>query len=368
MDRSIAQALSGLVPTLNELPPELLELAVSLLAQSRSHASSLKAEEEIARSYACANLACERLKQSLGLPKIQPRPPCPPKVYQNLYRYLDTALPAGTRRKGRAPKSVGSITTPTSSPSKARTPNKPQPQKSIASRRKGLFSVAASKVPPWVMPTIRRLCTTLGAPAAPPHVLAGVSSILTLPAPLQSETVVGIEPKKDKIPAMVTAVYILVITRLSGVETSADEYSRVRSAALQTLDSIEAGKAQRENVNGRDVDEWLREIRDREWTSLDWFENIGEGAGLELDGIGVANEASEDDLGSEQKKTPVKQTLKGMDKSKKTTLQAGLGTMMQDKVNYLSEERRLNYVTWKQDVLARIDALEQRQQMNLSPG
>lgn len=236
------------------------------------------------------------------------------------------------------------------------------------------------------MPTIRRLCTTLGAPAAPPHVLAGVSSILTLPAPLQSETVVGIEPKKDKIPAMVTAVYILVITRLSGVETSADEYSRVRSAALQTLDSIEAGKAQRENVNGRDVDEWLREIRDREWTSLDWFENIGEGAGLELDGIGVANEASEDDLGSEQKKTPVKQTLKGMDKSKKTTLQAGLGTMvsivewpvlvvssllvrqMQDKVNYLSEERRLNYVTWKQDVLARIDALEQRQQMNLSPG
>lgn len=60
MDRSIAQALSGLVPTLNELPAELLDLAVSLLAQSRSHASSLKAEEEIARSYACANLACER--------------------------------------------------------------------------------------------------------------------------------------------------------------------------------------------------------------------------------------------------------------------------------------------------------------------
>ena len=59
MDRSIAQALSGLAPTLNDLPPELLELAASLLAQSRSQ-GSLKAEEEIARSYACANLACER--------------------------------------------------------------------------------------------------------------------------------------------------------------------------------------------------------------------------------------------------------------------------------------------------------------------
>ena len=62
MDRSIAQALTGLIPSFTgPLPPELVELAVSLLAQSRNKASSLKAEEEIARSYACANLACERL-------------------------------------------------------------------------------------------------------------------------------------------------------------------------------------------------------------------------------------------------------------------------------------------------------------------
>ena len=65
MDKSAAQAISGLIPTFaGPLPPELLELAVSLLAQSRSRASSLKAEEEIARSYACANLACERCEQS----------------------------------------------------------------------------------------------------------------------------------------------------------------------------------------------------------------------------------------------------------------------------------------------------------------
>ena len=61
MDRSVAQALTGLVPSLNgPLPPELVELAMSLLAQSRGNASSLKADEEIARTYACANIACER--------------------------------------------------------------------------------------------------------------------------------------------------------------------------------------------------------------------------------------------------------------------------------------------------------------------
>jgi len=61
MDKSVIQALNGLIPTSSSpLPPELVELAVSLLAQSRSKASSLKVEEEIARSYACAHLACER--------------------------------------------------------------------------------------------------------------------------------------------------------------------------------------------------------------------------------------------------------------------------------------------------------------------
>lgn len=65
MDRSMAQALTSLIPTLTgPLPPELLEIAVSLLAQSRSKASSLKADEEIARAYACANLACERCEAS----------------------------------------------------------------------------------------------------------------------------------------------------------------------------------------------------------------------------------------------------------------------------------------------------------------
>lgn len=66
MDKSIRQALDGLIPALaGPPPPELRELAVSLLAQSRVKASSLKADEEIARSYVCANLACERCEHVL---------------------------------------------------------------------------------------------------------------------------------------------------------------------------------------------------------------------------------------------------------------------------------------------------------------
>jgi hypothetical protein len=60
-NRPVEQALSTLVPThANDLPQELLSYAMSLVAQSRSFSSSLKPEEEIARPYACAEIACRR--------------------------------------------------------------------------------------------------------------------------------------------------------------------------------------------------------------------------------------------------------------------------------------------------------------------
>lgn len=59
--RPVERALSTLLPTHeNEMPRELLNLAQSLFAQSRSYSSSLKPEEEIARPHACAEIACRR--------------------------------------------------------------------------------------------------------------------------------------------------------------------------------------------------------------------------------------------------------------------------------------------------------------------
>ena len=61
MSKPVIQALNNLIPRHSgTLPPELIELASYLLAQSRNKCSNLKQDEEIARAYACANLACER--------------------------------------------------------------------------------------------------------------------------------------------------------------------------------------------------------------------------------------------------------------------------------------------------------------------
>ena len=59
--KSVEQSLCNLLPTLvDSLPDELVKLAATLLAQSRNYGSSLKPDEEIARPYACAEIACKR--------------------------------------------------------------------------------------------------------------------------------------------------------------------------------------------------------------------------------------------------------------------------------------------------------------------
>jgi len=65
MPTPIEQALTSLLPTINVISPELTSLANSILIQSRSKAPQLKAEEEIGRIYACADIACDRYVLSL---------------------------------------------------------------------------------------------------------------------------------------------------------------------------------------------------------------------------------------------------------------------------------------------------------------
>ncbi|KAK4539795.1 hypothetical protein LTR36_010329 [Oleoguttula mirabilis] len=127
MPSPIELALSSLLPTLSPLPIELIDLATSLLAQSRSRASSLKAEEEIGRTYAVCHIACERLGKKLALEIGKPAPPVQPRVYQKLKTYLGSTLrtPITPRSRRVEDKLVAASTvkTPTRSSAQA-TPTK----------------------------------------------------------------------------------------------------------------------------------------------------------------------------------------------------------------------------------------------------
>ncbi|KAH8155364.1 uncharacterized protein LAJ45_00374 [Morchella importuna] len=110
---SIENHLTSLIPTLaGPLPPELIQLATSLVAQSKNRISNLKPNEEICREYVCAHIACDRLRTQLDLPTITPRLPLPKKTYGALYTQFQKALPLRTRPPS-APTATTSTTTTT---------------------------------------------------------------------------------------------------------------------------------------------------------------------------------------------------------------------------------------------------------------
>jgi origin recognition complex subunit 6 len=316
--------------------------------------------------------APHRLKQSLNLPKIEPRPPCPPRIYNKLYAYLDSILLVRRSSRPQKPKSADSTPTkalpsrPTPTKAASLAPYKTTPGRAASSRKRDLqFADSTKEIAPWIHPTIRGLCKELEAPAAAPHILAGVTTILTLPSPSSSsDRDSQKEDKKDKKPALIAAVYFFVGTRLSGRETSGQEYVSQRKGVLSTLTKLREDQELGEKIRGKtkegaewegwekvgtkDVDGWLLEISTRGWLKLDWFENIIEGAG-----VGV-----KDDSGHVEDDAVSHPPMAGVGNENNNILQPGLGTMMQDRVDYLSEKKRAEYRIWKQGILKRIKEIE----------
>lgn len=363
------QVLDGLIPTHSSpLPRELVELARSLLAQSRSKAANLKQEEEIAREYVCANIACERLKRSLNLPKIQPKPPIPPRSYRKLYEYFDRTLVISRTKAAIPTPTHPQVPVGRNTPITKSTQNTPsnitsidtserRPPRSLGRRRGLLVDNTEKTIPNWIRPLINAICISLESPAAAPHVLAGVTTILTVPSPsallLRSQK--GPKPahapeqdKTDKIPALIAAVFVHVCTKLRGETTSGAEYYTGKNPIVRSFNKAKKSLVERgfemegwEDFVGIDVDAWLKEIPDKRWVDLDWFSNIELGAGVDGDVRG------EGELGTEERQV-----------EKRPSGGTSLRGMLQNSVDYLSEEKRKEYQVWRSGIMRRIEEIE----------
>ncbi|KAK1761286.1 origin recognition complex, subunit 6 [Echria macrotheca] len=368
MNRSLEQALLSLLPTHNStLPQPLTELASSLLAQSRHRASTLKAEEEIARLYACANIACDRLKISLNLPPIEPRPPIPPRIYKRLYNHLDHILPAPTSSTpkttrtripsaklrdggvlGTSPLSAKSRPTPGTAQQKSLAQFRADATPSKTGRTSRTPAKKAASLPPWIRPTMRFLCAAdLGSPRLGPVVMAGVESVI---APRGKRT--DDEWVNANMAAVVGVLYLYVWNAVvsHGREADPAELGRMRRLVAEALQRA------REEVEIEDDEGWegWRDVRIKDldaaairsqrhgWLEMDWAAGVGDLMKMERrDGEEGEAEGGDDEGGG------------------------GLGhirradTMLQERFDYLSERRRGEYDVWKEGILERIRELEQ---------
>lgn len=320
-----------------------------------------------------SNIHEYRLKLSLRLPKIQPRPPCPPKIYQKLYKFLEATLLTGTRRSAairassRLDSNLRTSTvnpkTPTKSTqsanpartkriaetqettegepttielaSKRRTPNKALPATKLTRNRASRNRGPLVEPPQWTMPAIRRLCDKLNAPSAPHHVFAGVSSILALVSPDEIEIKDKPSNALNNVPVLIMVVFFAVYARLAAAETPVAVFMEQQATGFEILNSFAGGRAAKNEISQReDFETLLLAMSQRGWTHMDWFENVKRGAGLELGSPGgYVGGDDDDEIAAEQDFTS---NLRDRYGEEKDQLQAGLGTMVRHPLtNYI---------------------------------
>lgn len=318
MPTPLEQALLTLLPTHNDLPNQLLDLSASLLAQSRTVAARLKPDEEIGRTYACAHIACERLKTKYGFEKLVPRPPCPPKVYKKLYAYLEAALKStatpkrdekhaaiGTPGTGRSRGSTGKGRT-SERTTRAKSGNMgvvPTPE---ILKRKAVHVEKSLPLPDAAAPLIEALCIAFEVPDAKSHIAAGAATVLKVrgwhdtanPEPEQqsiqchaspstprkrrklSSASVPVEPSATEgpitsstLPALLVVITLHTIFKLRGKKISGLEYTSAKATAVSSLFPVLSSISSRESLE-TDTEIFLRAASTEGWLTEPWFSAI----------------------------------------------------------------------------------------------
>lgn len=371
MSRSLEPTLLSLLPSLpsaSALPQPVVELASSLLAQSRHNASTLKAEEEVARLYACAHIACERLKTTLDLPPIQARPPVPPRIYKRLYTHLDHILPTSAIGK------TGRIRTPSGKAKEAglifgsasaqrirerATPTKDAALSQFRSKSNGTPTKSTGKtaaqsaarkargaLPPWIPPSIRSLCTQLDSKRIGRTVLAGMETIVAPHGKRSSDGWVD-----EHLAPLLAAVSLMVTTRFLMLETGepaeGEQYAALRKDIVRAMREArkeieEQGEDEElfwegwSSVGPKEVDDAVQKFNDSGWQDEDWFTSIQDQVGAKTD---IDVQDADDHHGSE-----------------KAQVQRG-DTMLQGRW-VMDDKKRQEYSRWKADILKRCDEIE----------
>lgn len=193
------------------------------------------------------------------------------------------------------------------------------------------------------------------------------------------------DPEKDEdfkevIYALIVAVYFLVLARRRNPKNPEDEegeeteeggnsaggtsetrkmdkktFSEMRQTALVSLGLSSAERRHRD-----DVDQWIALIMEQSWVNgNEWFENIPQAGEIDGDEAYLSGEGEEEDdarVGAKRKYKDVSALVKEDDS--RGGLLPGLGTMMQDRVDWLSEHRREDYLDWKADIMERVGMME----------
>ncbi|TGJ73157.1 hypothetical protein EYR41_000271 [Orbilia oligospora] len=375
MSRTIERTLTMLLPTATGgIPRELIDTTSSLIAQSRHKLSNLKQAEEPAREMLCAHLACERLRTKLDLPVLPDKPPAPvpPRLYKTLYKQFSETLVIGS--SARAAAAGSSITLDphgTTTTSSTTTPGRSRTRNTAVSKPKSAFitntpapkpSSTTSKdknIEPYI-PLINELCNSdSDRKTQPPtstailirHVTAGASYIFSS---------VKYRNLTETPYTLIGVLYVVVVKELMGEEEFEGQVEEERrgwyEGMIGEVYRCLKGKGMIRGREGTWKEEFngvLAEVAGGDMRETRWFMDMvdGKGGGVEEEEEEDAEELDEEEEGDGGRG-------KGKRKAAEAGMESGVGSMIQDRLDFLSDKRRKAYSEWKTETLRRIAQLE----------
>jgi origin recognition complex subunit 6 len=383
-----------------------------------------------------ANVAVLSLKQRLGLEKLQPRPPVPPRIYKKLYEYFDKSLQApstprtprhrdvlevSNKNNGGTPRSSGrggtgrdrtrtteaqdrelvGDETPSRRSEKRKAPEVVSEEATARAnaRRRITFDRTVrdevdedgiEKLPPWVEAMIGYLTAAFDITESGHHILTGLKSVLKTTGynasnakPLlgADRPVAGIGPRPARavnnhgpittpqIPALLIILLLYTNVKVTDQKMDQNQYRIDRARGIAAVRETHEGYLQSDEDLMFDIGVFLERATRDGWLLQKWYTEMpmGPGNGSEKhqdvvdtikDGRPIL-EGLEDPTSTRLAKTPLRRKEKhsassDQDFQSAAGLKPGLGTMFQDAVDWLSDERRARHRDWDQDIRARI--------------
>jgi len=322
------------------------------------------------------------------LPTITPRPPVPPRVYKKIYGYISSALSVTATPSRAAARYRNYLSrTPISTPSKSRTrvdenPSGSNTTQTPRSKRKqaedGRIHVNEDEeVPQWVMPAIRALCKTFKKPEAAPHVFAGVSSVLKAhrtdademelqrtpsrkrkrPSGAAGSPITSVSIGEDHITALIAVITFYTLSELEEPPDK-EEYLNQRKLAVETLAMFGPRRPRDKNYMIADIELFMREAQNG-WLDMDWYRNILDYRRVNGSIADDETQSSEDELDGGVDEAMGMSNEATAQKSE-ISVRRGFGTMFSDAVDWLSEDRKADYIQWKKKILAKIAEIEKK--------
>lgn len=310
-----------------------------------------------------------RLKTSLDLPPIAPRPPIPPRIYKRLYTHLDNILPnpSSTPRSSRVrtpsskklqlqdgtpaksqTRALPSRATPTKEMSlaKFRTPTRAAARASKARKAEAEAQGSRDVVHPWIQPVIRHMCAESRQKRLAPTVFAAIEYAL-LPNGRPTEDAWVTQHVTDLVAAFYFFVMMRVRSMTSGADMDREDYVPLRKEILalltqacqevtvpEYLDADAFWEGWR-HVKPREFDAAVAKVNENSWLSGDWYDGIA-------DVLHSTTKADADMSDHEQEDLEPSLPTRRAD------------AMLQERYDFLSEARKADFATWRNGMLAKI--------------